>query len=303
MAVPDYRELMLPLIRFAGDGQEHRMSEAFEVIAKEFHLTEADLSELIPSGKQGKFFNRLSWAATYLRKAKLLESAGRGSIRIGERGREVLQHPPSMITPQFLRQYSEFVEFQKEVHPPETPDEGKETNRETGTPRETLDASYQSLRQALASDLLEQIMGCSPRFFERLVLDLLVAMGYGGTREDAAEAVGRSGDEGIDGIIKEDKLGLDVVYIQAKRWSGPVGRPVVQGFAGSLEGHHARKGIFITTSKFSHESREYITKIEKRIVLIDGPELAQLMIDHGVGVSVEETYAVKKVDIDYFNEE
>jgi restriction system protein len=301
LAVPEYRHLLLPLLSLAGDGLDHRISEAQGALAKEFGLSESDLTELIPSGTQGKFFNRIHWAATYLRKAKLLESTGRGTIRITERGRSILDNPPDEITPRYLRQFPEFAQFQSAVRA--SGSQSDEPALDIQTPRETLDASYRSLHQALASDLLEQIKISSPQFFEHLVLDLLVAMGYGGSRRDAAEAVGRSGDGGIDGIIKEDKLGLDVVYIQAKRWNNPVGRPEVQGFAGSLEGVRARKGVFITTSRFSQEAREYVTRIEKRIVLIDGEELAQHMIDYGLGVSVVETYVIKRLDLDYFNEE
>ncbi len=171
------------------------------------------------------------------------------------------------------------------------------------TPSELLESSYQGLRQALADELLERIEKASPRFFERLVVDLLVAMGYGGSRADAGQAVGRSGDDGIDGIIKEDRLGLDFVYVQAKRWDQAVSRPLVQAFAGSLEGQRARKGVFITTSRFTREAEEYVTRIEKRIVLVDGERLAQLMIDHGVGVADVASYHVKRVDLDYFDEE
>jgi restriction system protein len=300
LTVPEYRHLLLPLLRLTGDGLDHHMSAAHNILAHQFQLTDTDLSELIPSGTQGKFFNRVGWAATYLRKARLIESTGRATIRITDRGQSVLSDPPDEITPRYLRRFPEFAQFQTAVRIPGGATD--EPGLDTQTPQETLDASYRSLRQALASDLLDQIKSCSPRFFERLVLDLLVAMGYGGSRQDAAEAVGRSGDGGIDGIIKEDKLGLDVVYIQAKRWNSSVGRPEVQGFAGSLEGVRARKGVFITTSKFSQEAREYVTRIEKRIVLIDGEELAQHMIDYGLGVSVEETYVVKRLDLDYFNE-
>ncbi len=170
------------------------------------------------------------------------------------------------------------------------------------SPEETLAASYTLLRNTLAAELLEAVRKATPAFFEKLVVDLLVAMGYGGSVEDAGSAVGGVGDDGVDGMIKEDKLGLDVVYIQAKRWSSTVGRPAVQAFAGSLEGHRARKGVLLTTADFSQEARDYVQRIEKKIVLIDGPKLAQLMIDYDVGVTKERTYVVKRIDRDYFDE-
>ncbi len=301
MAVPGFQELMLPLLRIAGDGDEHSLSELIDTLAVEFGLTDADRNELLPSGRQAKFDNRVGWARTHLGKAGLLESTGRGRFRITDRGIDVLNSNPPEIDIRLLSQFPEFIEFRRLSRSGNrTVEESEGPNQ---TPEEILESSYQSLRSALAETLLQRIKACSPRFFERLVVDLLVAMGYGGSRKDAGQAVGQSGDGGIDGTIKEDRLGLDVVYIQAKRWEATVGRPIVQAFAGSLEGLRARKGVLITTSQFSQDAKDYVTRIEKKIVLIDGEELTHLMIDHGVGVAEVASYTVKRVDIDYFDEE
>jgi len=234
-------------------------------------------------------------------KAGLLESTGRGKFRITNRGLEILRSNPTGINTRFLKQFPEFLEFQNLSRQENKQDEKDE--EPSRTPEEVLEGSYQDLRRDLAQELLNRVKNSSPRFFERLVVDLLVALGYGGSRRDAGQAVGQSGDGGIDGIIKEDKLGLDVVYIQAKRWEATVGRPIVQAFAGSLEGQKARKGVLITASQFSQEAKDYVNRIEKKIVLIDGEQLAQLMIDHGIGVTEVASYTVKKVDHDYFDDE
>jgi len=300
MTIPDYQSLMLPLLRFIGDGQEHSIRDAIEFLAQQFELSEDERQELLPSGSV-KFNNRVAWSRTYLKKAGLLDSPIRGKLIITQRGTEVLESNPTNIDNTYLMQFPEFQEFKgmsrQEIH---LNDEDEEPDQ---TPEEILEASYQTLKNELAYELLDRIMKCSPKFFERLVVDLLVSMGYGGSRKDAGQAVGQSGDGGIDGIIKEDKLGLDAVYVQAKRWEGTVGRPTVQAFAGSLEGQRAKKGVMITTSQFSQEAKDYVKVIEKRIVLIDGEQLAQLMIDHNVGVNEVVTYTVKKVDFDYFEDE
>jgi restriction system protein len=245
-----------------------------------------------------------------LRKTKLIEAAGRGRFRITERGLSELRAAPQRIDLRYLKKFPELADFRKRGQQDEL-DNGDTAAGEAlavveatnQTPREVLEASYQILRRDLAQDLLEQIKKKPPIFFEQLVVDLLVAMGYGGSRKEAGERVGRSGDGGIDGIIKEDKLGLDYVYIQAKRWDRTVGRPDVQGFAGALDEQKARKGVMISTATFSQDARRYVERIEKKIVLIDGELLTQLMIDYNVGVAEEQTYIVKKVDLDYFGEE
>lgn len=293
---------MLPILQLAGDGQERRLSDAIEQLAQRLTLSDADRNELLPSGQQPRFDNRVGWARTHLGKALLVESPHRGRFRITDRGRAALRQNPSRIDMTFLMQYPEYAEFRNRSRRivNGTDDLAEEP---TTSPEESLEASYQSVRATLAQELLERVKQCSPRFFERLVVDLLVAMGYGGSRKDAGQAIGRSGDGGIDGIIKEDRLGLDVVYVQAKRWNDTVSRPIVQAFAGSLEGARARKGVLITTSQFSPQAVEYVSRIEKKIVLIDGEQLAQYMIDHNVGVAEVTRYVVKKLDLDYFEEE
>jgi len=303
MAVPDFQTIMLPLLVYMGDGAEHSLTEVIEVLGDRMGLSPEDKKELLPSESDVKFDNRVRWAAFYLRKAELVERTGRGRIRITERGRQVLGTKPERINIRFLRQFPEFLEFQQGTRRTESEDGVGATEEAQATPEETLEASYLNLRRTLAQELLDRVKKCPPKFFEKLVVDLLVSMGYGGSRKDAGQAIGQSGDDGIDGIIKEDKLGLDVVYLQAKRWEATVGRPVVQAFAGSLEGQRARKGVLITTSQFSQEAKDYVSRIEKKIILLGGEELAQLMIDHGIGVAEVRTYSVRKMDLDYFEEE
>ncbi|HEY2467139.1 MAG TPA: restriction endonuclease [Terracidiphilus sp.] len=306
MAVPDYQSLMLPVLQVAGDGQEHTIPEVSEIVANVLALPNEDRSELLPSGKQRKLVNRISWAKIYMAKAGLLEAVGRGKFKITTRGAALLKTNPTRIDIAVLSQYPEFLEFRERSKPNKTDmASGSEPEVPTAqqTPQEVLESSYQALHAQVAEDLLERIAKVSPPFFEKLVVDLLVAMGYGGSRKDAGQAIGKSGDDGIDGIIKEDRLGLDAVYIQAKRWKGTVGRPDVQSFAGSLEGHRARKGVFITPSQFSMEAREYVNRIEKKIILIDGERLADLCLEFGIGVEPVTTYKVQRIDSDYFEEE
>jgi restriction system protein len=302
MAIPDYQTLMRPLLQRVADGGEHTVSELLPLLAAEFDLTEDEQSRLLPSGRAPVLRNRLHWAAFYMIKAGLLDRPRRGHLRITTRGAEALRQIKP-INHHYLQQFAEFQEYTKSTRA--TPEPGSAPGvpaAEAETPEELVEAGYQRHRESLASDVLAKIKGCSPQFFERLVVDLLVAMGYGGSRQDAAQAVGQSGDEGVDGIIKEDRLGLDAVYVQAKRWENTVGRPVLQAFAGSLEGQRARKGVLITTSDFSKEARDYVTRIEKRIVLISGPELADLMIEHGIGVTDVATFTLRRLDSDYFEE-
>jgi restriction system protein len=301
MSIPDFQSLMLPLLKLIQDGEEHSISEMFEKLGASFNLTEEDCRELLPSGRQLKFENRVHWAKTFLQKASLIESTGRARFKITKRGSSVLSHKPETINIKFLSQYPEFVEFRKRNRRAVNDGPEEEPKENTPTPLETLEYSYLSLRQSLAQEIIETIKKCPPAFFERLVVDLLIAMGYGGSRKDAGSAIGRTGDGGVDGIIKEDKLGLDVVYIQAKRWNNPVSVSEVQAFAGSLEGFRARKGVMITTSKFTQRANEFIDRIEKKIVLIDGEQLAQLMIDYNIGVSEVDHYVVKRIDLDYFD--
>jgi restriction system protein len=306
MAVPDFQSFMLPALRLTADGKEHSLAELHSQLAGEMHLTPADLEEKLPSGTQTKYSNRVQWSTVYLAKALVLKRVRRGVLAITDRGRQLLSENHPKITVKLLSQFPEFRDFHKGGTAPsvnEPPDTGTSKDVENAeTPEERLESSFREIQSSLASELLETIKKSSPEFFENLVVKLLVAMGYGGSVEDAGKAVGRSGDDGIDGIIKEDKLGLDVVYIQAKKWADTVvGRPVVQAFAGSLEGHRARKGIIITTSAFSLD--EYVQRIEKKIVLIDGKQLAILMIEHDVGVTVAKAFKLKKLDLDFFEPE
>jgi restriction system protein len=301
MAVPDFQSLMPPILHILSDGTPYANADVANVIIGHFGMTEHDLLERLPSGRQTRFANRFSWARFYLKNAGLIDNVDRSRIIITERGQQVLKQKPAQINIRYLEQFPEFVEFRQRGRHNTKATEVEESA--TQTPEEILEVGYQSLRRTLAQELLERIKACPPAFFESLVVDLLVAMGYGGSRGDAAQVIGGSGDEGIDGLIKEDKLGLDVVYVQAKRWQSGVGRPIIQAFAGSLEGQRARKGIFITTSQFTQDAKDYVNRIEKKIVLIDGEQLANYMIDYGVGVTEKAVYVVKKVDEDYFSVE
>ena len=304
MAVPGYQTVMLPLLKLAADGQEYRFRDAVEILADELSLTPDERSELLPSGRQSLFSNRVGWASTYLKQAGVLEAPRRGLLRITQRGRDLLKEKPTKIDVSLLERFPEFLEFRgKRRHINQSSQPESAAAQSTETPEDALSNAYYSLRAELEAQLLEEIGHASPAFFEQLVVDLLVKMGYGGSHQDAGRAIGRSGDGGIDGIINEDRLGLDVIYIQAKRWESTVGRPEIQKFAGALQGHRARKGVFITTSTFSREALEYAALIESRIILIDGDRLTNLMVDHGVGVSTVGTYEVKRVDSDYFSEE
>ncbi len=301
MSIPDYQSIMLPLLRLAGDGKEYSLRACISMLADEFGLSDNERKELLPSGKQARFDNRVGWAGTYMIKAGLLSRPRRAHYQITDRGQEVLASNPTEINVKFLDQYQEFVSFRQPSN--EEMSSAADTSQTLAeTPEEALEEAHQTLQESLAVDIIQAIKQCSPEFFERLVVDLLVKMGYGGSRKEAGQAVGRGGDGGIDGIIKEDRLGLDIIYIQAKRWEGVVGRPEIQKFAGALQGNRARKGIFITTSSFTREAVEYATLIDTKIILIDGTRLADFMIEHNVGASTVATYEVKRIDSDYFVE-
>lgn len=300
MPVPDFQTLMLPVLRLHRDGSEHPLRELNDLPAKEFRLTEDELAESLPSGRQSRFANRVGWARTYLAKAGLLNLPSRGLSQLTERGRTVLDSNPPRIDIGFSERFDEFLVFRCSQRDGATPI--SEIAQQTALdPYELLEQSDNALRLTVLDDLLTRVKTMHPSKFEQLVVDLLVEMGYGGTREDAGRAVGRSGDGGIDGTINEDPLGLDIIYIQAKRWQGTVGRPKVQAFAGSLEGQRAGKGVFITTSRFSPDAEEYVTRIEKEIVLVDGQRLAALMLEHGIGVTTLYDIAVQRVDQDFFS--
>lgn len=305
MAVPDFQSLMLPFLQYSADGIEHSMQEARDALAGTFNLTADELAERLPSGRQTTFSNRVAWAKVYLVQAGLLASPRRGKFYITQRGREVLAKPPKKIDIKYLEQFPEFQEFRQASNKNRTEKvtQPSVSRSNSTTPEETLEEAYQQVRDEVANELLHLIKGNSPDFFEKLVVRLLVQIGYGGSVREAGKATRKTADEGIDGIIKEDRLGLDAIYLQAKRWEAPVGRPEIQRFVGALHGQRAKKGVFITTSRFSNEAIEYAGQIDPKIVLIDGADLVQLMIDYGVGVSTVATYDVKKVDSDFFIEE
>jgi len=283
--IPDYQSLMLPLLKLVADKQEHKYRDLIENLATEFQVTDEERKELLASGNQAIFDNRVGWAKTYLKKAGLLDSPKRATFVITQIGLDTLKKNPDRVDAKYLRQFPAFLEFQNASRNDNDSEEEiviVETNEQT--PEENLDKAYQRIRKSLASELLNRVVELSPTFFERLVVELLVKMGYGGSIKDAGKAIGKSGDEGIDGTIKEDKLGLDIIYIQAKRWrpGNVVGRPELHKFVGALAGQGAKKGIFITTSNFTKEASEYTPKNETKIVLIDGEQLAQLMIDYNL---------------------
>lgn len=298
--IPDYQTCMLPLLKYAADKKEHKLADAVEDLSDQFGLTAEERKELLPSKTQEIIFNRIGWARTYMKKAGLLEDTRRGVFRITERGQAVLAENLERLSTKYLRRFEEFNEFQKKHNEKDSKDENEAISE--ATPEEMLEAGYTKLSENLVDDILVNIAQCSPSFFEHLVVDLLVHMGYGGSFSEAAQVVGKSGDEGIDGIIKEDKLGLDTIYIQAKRWKGVVGRPEIQKFAGALLGQKASKGVFITTSSFTKEAEEYAASVDRKVVLIDGQKLASLMIEHNVGISTVRTFEIKRIDSDYFEE-
>jgi restriction system protein len=297
---------MLPLLRYLGDGAEHSGQETHDALAAEFGLSAEDLAKRLPSGRQTVFSNRVAWSRSHLKNAGLLESPRRGVYRLSSRGRATLGERPTRVDMAYLMRYPEYVAFrtpgldgssaatasaQAVIANPSEP---------ARTPDDLMEDGYRQLRAALAADLRERIAGMPPAAFEQLVVDLLTAMGYGGPQADAGLVVGGGGDEGIDGVIREDRLGLETIYIQAKRWQGTVGRPDIQRFAGALQGQRARKGVFITTSAFTKEAHAYASSIQTTIVLVDGAQLAELMIDHGVAVTRVKSYEIKRVDSDYF---
>jgi len=301
--IPGFQKFMLPLLKFAGDKKEHSTTEALEFLASEFNITEEQKNEMLPSGNQKIFSNRVFWAKSYLKMSGLVENTKRAHFRISTRGIETLKENPPEINLRYLKKFPDYLELSKSWKKGNLSSDKEEEILTLQTPEELLENSYQDIRKTLAQDILSKIKLCSPSFFERLVVELLVKMGYGGSRTDAGKAIGKSGDEGIDGIIKEDKLGLDIIYIQAKRWENVVGRPEIQKFVGALAGQGAKKGIFITTSRFSNEAKDYIPRNETKIVLIDGEQLASLLIDNNLGVSTQVVYEIKKIDLDYFEEE
>ena len=302
--VPQFEYFLLPYLRFISDGKPHTLKELTAHIADELNLSTEDREERTKKGSFTKLYDRTQWSGTYLRKALLAESVGRGKYIITQRGLDLLATNPAFIDRHLLSQYKEFVDFTQAKNSTNQNVEDVTVEDSEITPFELMEASSKELRDELVSDLLAEIKSQSPLFFERLVIRLLVAMGYGGSFEDAANVTKYSHDEGIDGVIKEDRLGLDNIYIQAKRYdAATVGRKEIQSFVGALSGKGATKGIFITTSKFTKEASDYKPASNIKIVLIDGTQLANYMIDYNIGVSVRQTFEVKKIDSDFFIEE
>lgn len=303
MAIPDFQSVMRPVLQAVGDGVPLPLSELRVRIADVFQLTEEERKERLPSGNQTVINNRVGWARTYLNKAGLLTIPDKGMVQITDRGREVLATGPERITVSWLKQFPEFADFH--TAKPQVPDAAAVADGDLAetTPDEQLAAAYQALQQSLADELLAQVRAATPGFFEQVVVDLMIAMGYGGSRKEAGKATQLTNDDGIDGIIKEDKLGLDVIYLQAKRWANTVHRPEIDKFIGALTRKRARKGVFITTSDFSNGAKDAALGLDIKVVLIDGIELARLMVEHNLGVSVKQVYEVKQIDSDYFSEE
>jgi restriction system protein len=300
MPIPDYQSIMLPLLKYASDSKPRNKKEAMKVMAEHFKLNPDELKELLPSGNQAIFDNRIGWALTYMKKAGILKSVSRGVFEITDRGKQLIKDGIKELHTKDLMKYDEFRDFQNKSN---DIDQVASTEVKELTPEEMLDNTYRKVKNGLVIEIIEKIKECSPAFFERLVIEVIVSMGYGGSKQEAGKAIGQSGDEGIDGIIKEDKLGLDIIYLQAKRWENTVGRPEIQKFVGALEGKRANKGIFITTADYSREAKDYANSVNKKVVLIDGNMLAELMIENNVGVSTSGKYELKRIDNDYFEVE
>lgn len=307
MAVPDFQSIMLPLLSFAADGKEHSLKEPYDVLATEFALTDEDLNEMLPSGVMTRWTNRVAWAKSYFTKMGIFESPRRGIFVITDKGRKILAEKPKRIDLKYLKEHfpKEFAAFHNSHKTISDNVSLSETsNNSTGTPEEIIEAAYLEIKRSLANELLQKLTRNSPSFFERTVIRLLVEMGYGGDFADAASVVGKSHDGGIDGIIKEDRLGLDKIYVQAKRYEEQtIGTPKIREFVGALHDQHAKKGIFITTSTFSQDAQQYAQRIDSHIVLIDGESLSNYMIDFNVGVSVARSYQIKRIDEDFFDED
>jgi restriction system protein len=307
MAVPDFQTMMRPVLALHADGLPHTSAEARDTVAQVMGVTEEDRQVPLPSGRTSRYANRVAWAVTHMAQALLLERPERGVTRITQRGRDVLAKHPDRVDMSVLAQFPEYREFRSRSrsHRDKQPDARPAAEEPTQhlAPTEAITEVIEEAHSTVAGDLLARILQRPPQFLERLVLKLLVSMGYGGL-EAVTEHLGGPGDQGLDGLIRQDLLGLDVVYVQAKRYATDrkVGRPDIQGFVGALHGAQATRGIFITTSSFSADARIYAERVNARIVLIDGPELAQLMVEHNCGVQIEETFVLKEVDEDFFDE-
>jgi len=300
--IPDFQTLMLPLLKLSKDQNEHSTNEFIDILAEQFNVNEDEKVMMLASGSQRVFNNRVHWAKAYLKMAGLIENTRRGFFKITNTGLQTLEENLEKINIKYLKRFSDFQSVkdnQKEIQATEENDEVV-----VKTPQEQIESAILIINDALAQDLLQKVRSCTWQFFEKLVVDLLIKMGYGGSKKEAAELIGKTGDEGIDGIIKEDRLGLDVIYVQAKKWdTTTIGRPEIQKFVGALAGQGAKKGVFITTSRFSTDATLYLPKNETKVILIDGKRLVELMIEFELGITVKELYKFKIPDDDYFNEE
>lgn len=292
---------MLPFLQILSDEVEHTTNETNQKLADHFNLTEDEINEFLPSGAAKTFSNRVAWAKSHFKMAGFIENTKRSSFKITEAGKRFLETNPAEINLRILKTIPAYQERTGRIKEDDSTADNDNSQTES-TPEEILENSYLNIRKNLGQELLLKIKNSSPAFFESLVVELLVKMGYGGSIKDAGRSIGRSGDEGIDGIIKEDKLGLDIIYVQAKRWENVVGRPEIQKFVGALAGQGAKKGVFITTSRFTNEAKEYQPKNETKIALIDGEHLTELMIDHNLAVSTVNIFELKRIDTDYFEE-
>ena len=300
MEIPSFEDFMMPLLKLSSDKKDHTLQEAYSILAKQLNLTSQQMQEMLPSGTQLTYQNRIGWAKSHLIKAGLLSSENRGHFIITDLGEKELALKKESLDYHYLLKYPGLNEWYKKSNSKNNANNKEELQLKT--PIELVENGIEELNRDLAQELLKQIMSCSPSFFERLVIELLVKMGYGGSRKEAGSVIGKVGDGGIDGIIKEDKLGLDTIYIQAKRWDGSVSRPEIQKFVGALQGNRAKKGIFITTSRYSKDASEYVNNIDNKVILIDGEMLARLMIEHDVGVNEINVYKIRRIDNDYFLE-
>lgn len=302
MPVPLFNDFIGPFLKFAADGKSHSLEEARSFLKHHFKLSDTEAQEKTRSGKRPKFVDRVQWARTYLAMAGCLEAPSRGVFSITKRGQELFKQKGLSASIDDLRGFQEFLAFQAPQEQNRKAKKEVPVSSESLTPEERIEHSYEVYLGFLKADLLQKVRSCSPSFFESLVVELVVAMGYGGSI-DAAKTVGRTGDGGIDGLINQDKLGLDTVYIQAKRWTGTVGRPEVSSFVGSLSAFKARKGIVITSGGFSEQARSYVQSIKEKVILIDGNDLVSLLIDHNIGVTPVKAIALKRLSLDYFDEE
>ncbi|MDZ4722946.1 MAG: restriction endonuclease [candidate division Zixibacteria bacterium] len=308
MAIPTYDALILPLLKHYGDGKEKLLVEVGNILAQQFTLSPEEMIQRLPSGFESIFRNRVGWARTYLKKAGLIDRVSKGVFKITERGTNVLRENPSSIDRKYLMRFEEFQVFQAIKGPPSKKKRLEDITKGNSdtisqTPEELINSGIKEINDALVVEVLDRVKKSSPEFFEQLIVDLLIKMGYGGTQADAGRRIGRSGDGGIDGVIQQDKLGLDEIFLQAKRWENVVGRPIIQGFVGSLEGKKAHRGVLITTSSFTKDAEQYVETINKRVVLIGGNQLALLMLRYNIGIATKETYELKKIDEDYFSQE